>query len=76
MARDGPTHLAKESVLGGNSILSRYLSHKFECATCHASLPTEHLLSCHVSEMHDSFFAAQAARRMRVSLQALLNWGF
>ncbi len=65
VAKDAKAQLAKEAVLAGRD-LAAYLSHKFECATCHAALPTAHLLSCHVSELHDSFFAAQAARRMRV----------
>lgn len=33
---------------------------------CHATLPTSRLLELHVSEAHDSFFAAQAARRLPV----------
>lgn len=65
VAREEPKQLAKESQLA-NRDLASYLAHKYECATCHASLPTSHLLSCHISELHDSYFAAQAARRMRV----------
>ncbi len=37
-----------------------------QCSTCHAVLPTPYLLSLHVSEQHDSFFASQAAQRMPV----------
>ena len=36
------------------------------CSQCHATLPTSRLLELHVSEAHDSFFAAQAARRLPV----------
>lgn len=37
-----------------------------QCFTCHTMLPTPYLLSVHVSEQHDSFFASQAAQRMPV----------
>lgn len=37
-----------------------------QCSTCHTVLPTPYLLSLHVSEQHDSFFASQAAQRMPV----------
>lgn len=37
-----------------------------ECSTCHAVLPTPHLLDVHVAELHDSFFASQAARKLPV----------
>lgn len=37
-----------------------------QCSTCHTMLPTPYLLSLHVSEQHDSFFASQAAQRMPV----------
>lgn len=36
------------------------------CSICKAVLPTLHLLDIHISELHDSFFAAQASRRMEV----------
>lgn len=36
------------------------------CGQCRAVLPSAHLLDLHLSEVHDSFFAAQAARGMRV----------
>ncbi|GAB4818283.1 hypothetical protein N2152v2_005329 [Parachlorella kessleri] len=65
VTRNSEAQLAKEATLGGKE-LAKYLAHKFECATCHAALPTAHLLECHIAEMHDSFFAAQAARRMQV----------
>ncbi|CAL8466126.1 g5662 [Coccomyxa elongata] len=39
---------------------------RFQCTTCHLKLPNEHLLDIHVLEVHDSFFAAQAARHMKV----------
>jgi hypothetical protein len=44
----------------------RYLVPKHECTLCRALLPTAHLLDLHLSEVHDSFFAAQAARKMLV----------
>jgi hypothetical protein len=44
----------------------RYLVPKNECTLCRALLPTAHLLDLHLSEVHDSFFAAQAARKMPV----------
>ncbi|KAL0048256.1 hypothetical protein WJX82_011270 [Trebouxia sp. C0006] len=37
-----------------------------QCSTCHTVLATPYLLSLHVSEQHDSFFASQAAQRMSV----------
>lgn len=39
---------------------------RFQCTTCLLKLPNEHLLDIHVLEVHDSFFAAQAARHMKV----------
>lgn len=39
---------------------------RYSCGECKAQLPSEHLLSIHVAEAHDSFFAAQAARKHRV----------
>lgn len=36
------------------------------CSICKAVLPTLHFLDIHISELHDSFFAAQAARKMEV----------
>ena len=40
------------------------------CSVCGAALPTAHLLSLHISEAHDSFFAAQAARKLKVPISA------
>lgn len=65
-AHDELVQLQKEEALVHSPGLASYLSHQHECATCHASLPTAHLLEVHVAEMHDSFWAAQAARRMPV----------
>ena len=39
---------------------------RHECSVCKAALPTAHLLDLHVTEVHDSYFAAQAARRLPV----------
>lgn len=36
------------------------------CSVCGAALPSTHLLSLHVAEVHDSFFAAQVARKLKV----------
>jgi len=44
----------------------RYLVPKYECTLCRALLPTAHLLDLHLSEVHDSYFAAQAARKMPI----------
>jgi len=38
------------------------------CSVCGAPQPTARLLDIHLSEMHDSFFAAQAARKLKVRL--------
>ena len=38
----------------------------FECSICHVQLLTGHYLDLHLLEVHDSFFAAQAARRTKV----------
>ena len=35
------------------------------CSVCGAPQPTERLLDIHLSEIHDSFFAAQAARKLK-----------
>lgn len=34
-------------------------SHRYQCSQCHRMLPSGHLLDLHLSEQHDSFFAAQ-----------------
>lgn len=39
------------------------------CSVCRAALPNGHLLSLHIAEVHDSFFAAQAARKLKVRWQ-------
>ncbi|KAL3136676.1 hypothetical protein ABBQ38_005914 [Trebouxia sp. C0009 RCD-2024] len=36
------------------------------CSECLSVLPTPYLLSIHLAEQHDSFFASQAAQRMNV----------
>jgi hypothetical protein len=48
------------------SLARDFLVPKHECTLCRALLPTAHLLDLHLSEVHDSFFAAQAARKMPV----------
>jgi hypothetical protein len=65
VARDERRQLAREAELAGR------LAARYECVQCHAALPTARLLDIHVAEMHDSFFAAQAARRMPVSSAVL-----
>lgn len=62
-AHDAPAHAAAERSLHRDWTA---LAPKHECATCRAVLPTAHLLDLHVAEVHDSFFAAQAARRLPV----------
>jgi len=37
--------------------------HKYVCGTCRKRLPSLHLLDLHVSETHDSYFAALAERK-------------
>lgn len=37
-----------------------------QCSICNSRLPNGHLLDLHLEEVHDSFFAAQAARKMKV----------
>eukprot|EP00946_MAST-07B_sp_MAST-7B-sp1_P003377 g3377.t1 len=39
------------------------VAHRHQCRVCGATLPNVRLLDMHVAERHDSFFAAQAARR-------------
>lgn len=41
--------------------------HRFICCQCKKPLPSAHLLDLHISESHDSFFAAQAERKPMVS---------
>lgn len=36
--------------------------HRFICSECKKSLPTNHLLDLHLTEQHDSFFAARVNR--------------
>jgi hypothetical protein len=67
VARDERRQLAREAELAGDAELADRLAARYECTQCHAALPTARLLDIHVAEMHDSFFAAQAARRMPVS---------
>lgn len=64
-ARDERKQLSKEAGLAADAELAHQL---YECSQCHATLPTSRLLELHVSEAHDSFFAAQAARRLPVFL--------
>ncbi|XP_065367720.1 protein lethal(2)k10201 [Calliphora vicina] len=40
--------------------------HRFICAECKKSLPTEHLLDLHISEHHDSYFKARVERGERL----------
>jgi len=42
------------------------VSNRPRCSVCSRILPSEHLLGLHVSEAHDSFFAAQVARGHKV----------
>jgi hypothetical protein len=68
-ATQAPTHEMEVRVTyADNQDLADYLSHKLECQQCHASLPTVKLLEIHVAEMHDSYWEAQAARKMPVRL--------
>lgn len=62
------THSLLLFTYADNQDLADYLSHKLECQQCHASLPTAKLLEIHVAEMHDSYWEAQAARKMPVRL--------
>ena len=41
------------------------------CSVCGAPQPTARLLDIHLSEIHDSFFAAQAARKLKVQTVTL-----
>jgi len=68
-------HTATEAALGKDRDLAAYLSQRYQCSTCRATLPTAHLLDVHVAEVHDSFFAAQAARRMPVYACLVENCG-
>lgn len=36
------------------------------CSVCRVALPSRHLLDLHLAEVHDSFFAAQVARKLKV----------
>ncbi|XP_023301845.2 protein lethal(2)k10201 [Lucilia cuprina] len=40
--------------------------HRFICAECKKSMPTEHLLDLHISEHHDSYFKARVDRGERL----------
>ena len=52
----------------------------WECRTCGHLLLTARQLDLHVQEVHDSFFQAQAARSMKVSMHSVegitagMNW--
>jgi len=41
-------------------------NHKYVCGTCRKRLPSPHLLDLHVSETHDSYFAALAEKKPMV----------
>ncbi|XP_055380343.1 protein lethal(2)k10201 [Condylostylus longicornis] len=41
--------------------------HRYLCSFCKKNLPSAHLLDLHVSESHDSFFAAQAEKKAMFS---------
>lgn len=45
---------------------SRHPSFSVKCSFCNAGLPNGHMLDLHLAEVHDSFFAAQAARKLKV----------
>ncbi|GMH35474.1 hypothetical protein BSKO_03342 [Bryopsis sp. KO-2023] len=63
----GPGHideLVKEAV--GQLDIPVHFSLRPFCSVCKQVFPTEHLLTLHLAESHDSFFAAQAARNMPV----------
>jgi len=66
--RDVPWQPAKETALASDAAPGMFLdgSDTHACSMCRASLPTAHLLDLHLAEVHDSFFAAQAARRLPV----------
>lgn len=53
----------------GRAAASGAAEQRLRCSVCKAVLPTPHLLDIHISELHDSFFAAQAARRLDVRSQ-------
>lgn len=55
-----------EASLAQDVDIAVHFSHRYECTVCHTSLPTAHLLDLHICELHDSYFAAQVARRMPV----------
>lgn len=59
-----PPLVLRRPASSSQSFLLRTHSHTL--LQCLATLPTARLLDLHVSELHDSFFAAQAARRMPV----------
>lgn len=40
--------------------------HRYLCSQCRKQLPSAHLLDLHLSEKHDSYFAAQAERKPMV----------
>ncbi|CAD7701939.1 unnamed protein product, partial [Ostreobium quekettii] len=72
LAQQGPRTLSKEDEekllkeVAQIAEIPTNLSLRPECSICHRRLPTEHLLSLHLSEAHDSFFAAQAAKKLCV----------
>ena len=66
VAQNESRSMQYEQSLTKNRDIATHFSHRFECETCHASLPTAHLLDLHIQELHDSFFAAQASRRLPV----------
>lgn len=39
--------------------------HRYSCGECKKTLPNAHLLDLHLSESHDSYFAAQVAAGKR-----------
>jgi hypothetical protein len=50
--------------------------HRFECKTCHVTLPSAHLLNLHITECHDSYFQAllaQYKKNRKKQLQDISN---
>lgn len=48
--------------------------HRFQCSQCHRMIASDHLLDLHLSEQHDSFFAAKvSAHRERAFYACLIK---
>ena len=60
------TQRRKSRIASGDAFCRGARSLQQQCTICQSVLPSPYLLSLHIAEQHDSFFASQAAQRIGV----------